>query len=388
MGRAFRWMGVLLALGFVAAACTGGPATKPSAPSASSSIPSSPNPSGPAAGAALVSHLPKGCAGVRPRADATVAFVAGGRAWAVTPEGTELACLFKVSDPGPFEWGPRADRVLMEGLAVRGVGSNAFRPPGAAQPTLFSWSRPKGTAVAFIDAQGTKVEEALVGSRSIQDVTPFDIATYQGVVYHPSGLALALVLTDPNGSQVWMTSNRGTDQTRIVWSREGTIFGPLAFRFDGNTLYYGARLANGTRVIAGVDLRAGRLLGSLWTGRQDVLRMASSPDGGMIALDTGTGCTDRKALLSQGDGTHGETLLPGSKSPTSVVGWLDEDHVLVSEGGCGQRAKLWVVGARSGVGVSVPATLLAANVDRAAVRVPDPTPPPPLPKIHVKDGFG
>ena len=45
---------------------------------------------------------------------AKVSFVGQGRAWAVAADGTGLTCLFKVCDPGPYLWGPRADRVLLE----------------------------------------------------------------------------------------------------------------------------------------------------------------------------------------------------------------------------------------------------------------------------------
>jgi hypothetical protein len=242
--------------------------------------------------------------------------------------------------------------------------------------------------VAFVDAEGRKLQEALVGGRTIQDLTPFSNATYQDVLYHPSGLALALVLTDSRGSQIWIESNRGTDPKLLVWSKEGTIFGPLAFRFDGNTLYYGARLANGTRVIDAIDLRKSELIDQLWAGKRDILRLAPSPSGEAMALDTGTGCSDRKALLAKLDRKSGEPLLPEVSAPTSVVGWLDQTHVLVSEGGCAQAMKLWVVGIDSSGRVLQAARVLVANVDRAAVRVPDPTPPPPLPKIRIKTGFG
>src|SRR5439155_8758139 len=222
-------------LALLAAACSGSanPPTSPTTQPASASPTS-----GPTTAQALISSLPSGCNGATPIAAATVTFVAQGRAWAVSPEGKGLTCLFDVADAGPFAWGPRADRVLLGGLEVRGVGSSASRPSGSIEPALVSWGRPKGLAVAFVDPKGRKLAKALVGSTTIQNVTPFANATYQEVLYHPSGLALVFVLTDSDGSSIWMSSNSGTDPKRLVWSRDGTVFGPLAFRMDGFNLYY------------------------------------------------------------------------------------------------------------------------------------------------------
>src|SRR3989449_10349090 len=108
-----RWGASLVALALLAAACSGSanPPNTPTAPPASTSPTS-----GPTTAQALISSLPSGCNGGTPKAAATVTFVAQGRAWAVRPDGTGLTCLFKVSDPGPFLWGPQADRVLLGGL--------------------------------------------------------------------------------------------------------------------------------------------------------------------------------------------------------------------------------------------------------------------------------
>ena len=51
--------------------------------------------------------LPAGCpTGADVRAH-TVAFVAGGNAWALDPESDDATCLFPAPAPGPFTWNPR-----------------------------------------------------------------------------------------------------------------------------------------------------------------------------------------------------------------------------------------------------------------------------------------
>jgi hypothetical protein len=75
-----------------------------------------------------------------------VTFVASGYAWAMSPGGDHLTCLFAVADAGPFEWGPLGDRVLLGGLQVKGVaGGPSLAASGQAFST-FTWSRPTGNA--------------------------------------------------------------------------------------------------------------------------------------------------------------------------------------------------------------------------------------------------
>jgi hypothetical protein len=386
-----RRRGSLLSLALIAAACSG----STEGPSASrSTTTTTPTTSGPIAGSqALISSLPARCDASDPGAEATVTFVAQGRAWAAAPDGTALTCLFEVTDPGPLLWGPRADRVLLGGLEVRGVGSKASRPSSSLHPTSVSWARPTGLAVAFVDPSGRELEKALVGRSKIENVTPqeeeghfpaLSDVTFQEVVYHPSGQAVAFVLTHRiDGSAIYVSSSTGSHPHRLVWSPSGTVFGPIAFGLDGKTLYYVAHPANGMQLITAADLGTGRLRPGLWRGKKDALQLAPAPRAQAVALDIGTGCDDRLAMLSKLDGTGGSPLLPGPSAPTSVIGWVDDSTVLVSEGGCSGPMKLWEVNVEAGG----TATLVIDGMDRAAVRVPDPTPARPLPSIPVNTEF-
>jgi hypothetical protein len=153
--------------------------------------------------------------------------------------------------------------------------------------------------VAFVEPAGKDLEKALVGSAKIENVTPQEEeghfpslpdVTFNEVVYHPSGLAVGFVLTHRiDGSAIYLSSNTGADPHRLVWSKSGTIFGPITFSRDGTTLYYVAHLTNGMRMISAADLGTAQLDVGLWKGNEDVLRLAPAPDGHTMALDTGTG---------------------------------------------------------------------------------------------------
>ena len=118
------WARLLLAaLAVLAVACSEQGATLPAAP-------------GTTVAATAAGALPDGCAGATPSpTNAPVAFVAGGRAWVATADGRRLWCLFEVRRPGPFLWGPRGDRVVLDGLEVRGVGARVWRPPAVSGVT-------------------------------------------------------------------------------------------------------------------------------------------------------------------------------------------------------------------------------------------------------------
>jgi hypothetical protein len=380
----------LLTVTLLAGACKGG-AQQTASPTGATTPPStipptSPSPSvtPPTGPAALIASLPVSCDQGVPAASASITFAADGRGWAVAPDGDGLTCLFDVGNPGLFAWGPKADRVVLAGLEVRGVGSDASRPPKDLEPADASWGRPTGLALAFVDSTAKKLEKALIGGSRIQNVSPFNNVTYQHVVYHPSGLALGFVLTDSDGSSIWLSSNTGKDPKKLVFSDQGTVFGPIAFDQDGTGLFYGAAVADGSTMVSVLELKSNTVTEGLWKGDRGILRIIPQAEASGLLVDAGSNCADSQALFSTQDGTDGTPLLPQATGPTTAIGWLDDHLALVGEGGCGEPMRLWAVDTTIGGA----ATLLVEGVDRASVRVPDPLPTPPLPDIGVNAGVG
>ena len=362
-----RWARLLLAgLALVAVACSERGATLPSPP-------------GTTVGTTAGGALPDGCPKASPSpAAAPVAFVAGGRAWAASADGRRLWCLFEVRHPGPFLWGPRGDRVVLDGLEVRGVGTPVWRAPRGIETVSLTWLGPTGSSLAFVAPGGLNLNAAALGSIELTELTPFRGGTiYEDLASHPSGQGLAFVLRREGTSEIWMSDNRGGEATRLVPPTRARL-GPLAFAGGGKALYYGSRLPDGARHLGVFSLAEGRRLAPAWTGERDVLAIVGrrEPTATQVAIDTGSGCGDRQAELSGLDGGPGRPLLASATRPTSAVGWLDSRRVLVAEGSCGGPYNLWVVDTGGREPVS-----LARGVDRAALRRPDPRPLPAPPNL-------
>jgi hypothetical protein len=356
------WARLLLAaLTVVAVGCSERGATLPSAPA-------------PTLGTTAAGPLPDGCGESSPSpTTAPVAFVAGGRAWVTTPDGRRLWCLFEVRRPGPFLWGPRGDRVVLDGLEVRGVGAAVWRPPRGIETVSLAWLGASGNALAFVAPGRLNLNAAALGSIDLQELTPFRGPIYDAVASHPSGQALAFVLSRDGAAEVWMASNSGSGPVRLVGPTRARL-GPLAFAPGGKVLYYGSRPADGRRRLEVFSLAEGRSLAPAWTGRRDVLAIVPQrdPAATQLAMDTGSGCGDRRADLSGLDGGPGRPLLPSATRPTGAVGWLDTHRVLVVEGGCSGPFDLWLVDVNGREPQSV-----ARGIDRAALRWPDPRPAAP-----------
>jgi hypothetical protein len=331
-----------------------------------------------------VGSLPQGCDGGTPGPEAVVTFVAGGRAWAVSPDDpARLQCLFPVADPGIFSWGPRGDRVALTGLEVRGVGTTLSRPRSDLHPSYYSWSRPTGTTVVFTDQARHRLSRADVGSPGTRDITPLPDATYGDVAYHPSGLAIGFVVNTPDGSEIWMATNQGKDPDRKIQADSAT-FGHLVFKHDGKGLYYSVDRPDGTHDLADYNFDGTGLIDFVWTGPvpvHDVVELDGIPG---LALTVGSGCAEYEAVFSPGtSGAAARPLSTGVPGPTSVVGRLDADRFVVLAGGCGGPGDLYLVHLSG-----QPPVLLARGVDAAALRQAEPTPPPPLPADLPAAAFG
>jgi hypothetical protein len=330
-----------------------------------------------AAAKALVAALPEGCDAAAPAAGAVVAFVAGGRAWAVSPDDpATLHCLFAPADAGVFSFGPLGDRVALPGLEVRGVGAKVSRPRSALRPVYYSWSRPTGTTLVFTDGARRRLARADMGQTGSRDITPVPDVTYGDVAYHPSGLAIGFAVRSPDGDQLWLSTNQGLNPQRLTSAPPGTTFPHLVFAHDGKSLYYSVDRNDGVHMVLRLVLDQTGSFSAVWKGDAsvaDIVELGGLPG---LALTVGADCADRRAVFSPLDGSAGQPLSAGLDGPTSVVGRLDQDRFVIAAGGCNGPSDLYVVHASAGGGAPA---LLVQGVETATLRQPEPTPPPPLP---------
>ncbi len=351
------------------------------ASAASPSLSTTPAPSGAtlASGVALPACVP-----AAPNASDTVTFVASGNAWALSPGGTDLSCLFPVSDPGPFAWGPLGDRALLGGLEVKGVAGG---PSLAASDKTFAtvtWSRPTGTAIVYAPTVNKSLEKIFVNGAAPQHVTPLPSSRYLSVTYHPSGEAYAFAVELEGGQSIWMSTNTGKTPVRLVFSTEGTKFGAMGFEADGKHLLYAAQHADNHPELHRIDVTDTTKAPVAWAGPvgSTIIDIQPGLKAGTVAWTTGAeSCADSIAMTQTATGTG--RALPDATRPTRAVGWLDATKLLVATGGCGQPLDL------SAVDVSRGSIMpLVSGVVVAAVRTPVPTPPAPLPRPVAALGSG
>jgi hypothetical protein len=351
-----------------------------SASSSSPSVSAAPAPSGVMLASGLA--LPA-CAPGAPNASDTVTFVASGDAWAMNPTGSDLTCLFPVTDPGPFEWGPLGDRVLLGGLEVRGVAGG---PSLAANDKTFAtvtWSRPTGTAIVYAPTANKTLEKVFVNGTAPQHVTPLPPARYLSVTYHPSGEAYAFVVDREGGQSIWMSTNRGKTPVQLVFSTEGTKFRAMGFEADGKHLLYAAQHADNHAELHRIAVTDTTKAPVLYDGPVGpaILDIRPGLTPGTFAWTTGTSCSDSIAMAHTSAGNV--RALPDEVRPTRAVGWLGETQLLVATGGCGEPLDLSAADIAGGSVVP-----LVSGVSVAAVRTPVPTPPAPLPGAVVTLGSG
>ncbi|HEY8988216.1 MAG TPA: hypothetical protein VIM39_04280 [Candidatus Limnocylindrales bacterium] len=324
------------------------------------------------------------CVPAAPIASATVTFVASGDAWALSPTGSDLTCLFPVTDPGPFEWGPLGDRVLIGGLEVKGVAGG---PSLAASDQTFAtvtWSRPTGTAIVYAPTANKSLEKVFVNGTAPQHVTPLPSSRYLSVTYHPSGEAYAFAVELAGSQSIWMSTNKGKTPVRLVFSTEGTKFGAMGFEADGKHLLYAAQHADNHPELHRIDVTDTTKAPVAWAGPvgSTIVDIQPGLTSGTAAWTTGAAsCADSIAMAQTPAGTV--RALPDATRPTRAVGWLGATQLLVATGGCGEPLDLSVVDVSSGSIVP-----LVSGVSVAAVRTPVPTPPAPLPEPVTALGEG
>jgi hypothetical protein len=363
----------------------GTPSTPPPQQSPQPSGEPTPEPTASATGPRLANGdpLPTTCPATTAAEGDTVAFVANGRAWALSPDGDRLACLFDVPDPGPFAWGPRGDRALLANLEVRGLAGAPSRAAEPFEPLASSWGRPTGKSVVFVPADGEGLEKVHLDRAALEDVTPIADARYINVVYHPSGLAFGFAVEQGGDEALWLSSNVGADPRRVVFTEVGTRFGAMAFTQDGKRLLYAAQHNDDHPDLHTIDLTDTSEAPVLWRGPVGVqiLDIHAGRGPRTIAFSVGRSCDDAVAMARTASQPEGFELLPDEDRANRAMGWLGGGRILVAAGGCDGPLDLFSVDVASGE-----TTPLVLEVEAAGTRTPAPSPPPPLPASVPDDG--
>lgn len=373
---------------FAVVSCTSATEDGTPAPTATASPAPTAEPS-PTPSAMLASGepLPDGCDVARVKPGQTVTFVADGRAWAIDPTGRRLTCLFDVTEPEPFAWGPLGDRVLLGGLEVRGLAPTAPAFPALdAEPGAFDWGHPLGLAVVYAEEGARVPEKRYLDDGHVARLRQMPKGEYLDIAYHPSGLALGVAIEQQGEESIWLTTNEGTAPERLVFSEGGTRFPSVAFTPNGERLVWIAQHLN-TYQVHWMDLADRTGFDDGWRGELDeeATNLHVGLDGELMALDVGTGCEDRIAtgVLSP---TVARPLLPDEDRPTTVLGWLDDTTVLVGAGGCDDAIDLSAVDvlertvAELVIGAEVGASRAEAPPGPDEVPEPPEAAPPPPPE--------
>jgi hypothetical protein len=332
--------------------------------------------------------LPSGCSAGDGIDGHTVAFVADGNAWVLDPSTMDVSCVFAAPQPGPFTWNPRGDRALLDGLRIESIRGHELRSPTLPTSPISAWGHPIGKAVVFVSPNQHQLVKVYPGTQQHDEITPVAGVRYLDVVYHPSGLAIAFIVDTRKRQEIWLSSNIGRDPVRLVFAVNGTTFGPLAFTTDGTTLLYGAVHADNAPLLHALDLRDPSVNQGLWHGDPGDRITSISPqpslEGDLIAFTLGSSCSDSRAMIFR----RGKEATPLAPAPSRVVGWLDDETVLVGTGGCttAGTTNLSAVNVTQHQDAMTP---LVSGVEFAAARTPLLGTVPPLPQdIVQKVGSG
>jgi hypothetical protein len=369
-------------------ACTGSnpPAAAPSGSSPSAAPTSASATPSPTTFLADGTPLPSGCEDRSPARSQTVAFAADGRIWALDPRSGRLSCLVESTDPGPFLWGPRGDRVLLNDFQVAGWRTAPSSAPSGVQPAIADWGHPVGIAIVFARADAKHPQKFFLASDRTTTLRDLPAASYLDVAYHPPGLALAFILQRKGSQSIWFSTNEGEQAKQLVFTEEGTTFSDVTFTHDGESLVYIAHHAQGYSELHTIDLARPNTLNSVWKGPvgEYARTVAPSPDDRAFAVTEGKSCSKGRAAMLLGHRRE-RRLVPSAGRPSSVLGWLDPQTVLVGVGGCGAPMDLYQVPATGASGPS----LLVRGVIAAASRTPAPSGHVSLPKeVELDTGSG
>ena len=187
---------------------------------------------------------------------------------------------------------------------------------------------------------GLNLTSAVLGSIDLRELTSFRAAppTWRWPATS-SGEALAFVLRREGASRSDAQRNAGSGAVR--WSARPGPAGAagLLGRRQGPVLR--GQAADGSRRLEVFWPR--RRLAPAWTGDGNLAVVSRrDPAATQIAVDTGSGCDDRRADLSGLDGGRAGRCCRRRPGPTGAVGWVNTRQVLVVEGGCDGPFDLWL----------------------------------------------
>jgi hypothetical protein len=318
-----------------------------------------------------------------PAASDTITFIADGYAWTLSPNGANLTCLFPVADPGPFEWGPLGDRVLLGGLEVKGVAGGPSLAASGQTFGAITWSRPTGKTIVYAPPGDVVLQKVSLDGSPTQDVTPLQGSRYLSVTYHPSGEAYAFVREEDGVQSIAMSTNTGKTPVQLVFTIQGTKFGAIGFEADGTHLLYAAQHNDNHADLHRIALTDTTKAPVMWEGPvgQMILDIRPGLKAGTFGWTAGTSCADSTAMARSPSGTV--RALPDVAGPTRAVGWLSATQLLVASGGCSGPLDLSAVDVVAG---SIAPLVFGASV--AAVRTPVPTPAARLPAAVATLGSG
>lgn len=299
------------------------------------------------------------CRGVQPATEATLTWVTDG--FVLDSAG----CIVEQAGAGALVWGGKGDRILSGGSIFREGAEPVVAPAG----TAFSLSRPSGTSVLAITAEGRLLKKELATGTE-RDIS--FMARHESAVYHPAGRHIVSSGRDITDSPALVIAdNLGQDPRPILEVEEATAIGNPAFTASGALLYTAvhADRVDLHRLVLGED-QFSTVASAPKPGTID--HVVTSPfEGGGVAWTEGTCSATQSPTLRA---TRNSAFLDLKGTPAEFatpVGWLPDGSLAVlttcQPGAEGTLLRI------SGSEVEQVATDTAS----AAVRAVLPPPPPP-----------
>jgi hypothetical protein len=337
--------------------------------------------------APLISSLPGNCDSLgRAPVSAEITFLVDDRLYAAPPDGSSARCLAELEQGSGLTWGGEADRVALDTATGGLILTNDQREllqPDESQPVFEGLSRPVGTSLVYISADGKRLLKLPVDGGRPDDIS--FLKRHDEVAYHPSGTSVIVVGEERAGNYgIFFATNEGKDPRLLAIGEDAKRIYSLAFSHDGRTLYYAAEHPDRYDLHA-LALTSGERAGSpeaVTEGRLKTLHSSQAPIDNVVvsefekdppvAYTEGSCETGIQTFVWKGEGVArvGDDT---NKTFTTPVGWLPDGGLLAMSrsGGCDRPGtlKVWEGGYSDS---------LVDQVTQAAVRAPFPPPPRPL----------